>query len=201
MLNEVKSAFASIVSHQGYATTSQIYKKLTQDGVKITPFQVSQTLKEEKIYYVPGSNPRRWSKILTAKSQLKAELLNFITMWDHSKPVTTKVVRKYLGAQNVIYTKKEFEYTFGDFFEFTGVYNRENHKQYRYRKPETHFSESKGEVMDINEMHPDHIYKTIQKKYPHVLVKDVFTRSSEIFQLLKAYFIYDIKMTIKTWLK
>ena len=194
----IQDAIAKVTLTKSDFTTTDIAKAMNEAGNSVSPYAVSQELKTGGYYFKVINNVRRYYPKPTIESYLRTLILT----WDSSKPLTMKFVKNYLKCNQVTFSKSDFDHYFSKLgFEFTGQYNTENHKLYRVRKPGTHFSETSEEVVEIGNMHPNHIYNTILKKYSNILVKDCFTRSSEIYQLLKAYFLYDIKESVKAWFK
>lgn len=79
-------------------------------------------------------------------------------------------------------------------FTHTGKYTSDNHKIYKLIDTTQHLSQTKGEVMDINDMNKNHISNTLAKKYSNVTVDYILANpTSEVFNLLKAYFTYNIR--------
>lgn len=79
-------------------------------------------------------------------------------------------------------------------FTHTGKYTSDNHKIYKLIDTTQHLSQTKGEVMDINDMNKNHIFNTLLKKYSNVTVDYILhTSASEVTALLKAYFTYNIR--------
>jgi len=195
----IQDAIAQATKNKTYFTTTEVTKVMLNQGASITPFKVSQQLKDQGYYFEVIKGVRNYKARPSTKIEETLKLL--VTTWDVSKLVTMKFVKNYLKQSGVNdFTKDEFDYYFAKVgFEFANEYNKENHKLYRLRKEGTHFSNTEEDFVAIDNMHPNHIYNLIQTKYPNTLVKDCFTRSSEIFQLLKAYFLYDFKQTVKSW--
>jgi hypothetical protein len=196
----IQDAIAQVTSNKTYFTTTEVTKVMSNQGVTLTPFKVSQQLKDQGYYFEVIGGVRHYKPRPSTK--LEETLRILVTTWDCSKLVTMKFVKNYLKQSGVEFTNDEFNHYFIKLgFEFSGEYNKENHKLYRIRKDGTHFSKTEQDFVAIDKMHPTHIFNLIQQKYPNTLVKDCFTRSSEIYQLLKAYFLYNIRETVKLWFK
>lgn len=79
-------------------------------------------------------------------------------------------------------------------FTHTGKYTSDNHKIYKLIDTTQHLSQTKGEVMDINDMNKNHISNTLTKKYSNVTIDYILNNpTSEVFNLLKAFFTYNIR--------
>lgn len=74
-----------------------------------------------------------------------------------------------------------------------GQYTTDNHKIYNLVNPGQHLSKTKNQVIDIRKMHKSHILNCL-KKYERVMFDEVIAdTNSEIYQLLEAYFTYDLR--------
>jgi len=82
-------------------------------------------------------------------------------------------------------------------FVHTGKYTKDNHKIYKLVDDGQHLSQTKGEVMDINSMHKDHIANTIFKYHSNMTLGTLLTtftkQRDEAWALLKAYITWDIR--------
>lgn len=115
--------------------------------------------------------------------------------------VSKKALKNQLKIQGWIYdidyTADEFDTVFDNSdLDWTGAYNSENHKLYVRRTPGKHFSQTKGTLVDIKQMHPKHIYNTLKKKYSGFELEDCFDKNHEVYQLLEAYFTYNLREKI-----
>lgn len=141
-------------------------------------------------------------KLIVSITKLKSfeEVFNdaITTLQYASESITKNSIKSKLKEFGWIY-KLDYSFEeFADVFEnsdldWTGQYNSENHKIYTTVQVGQHYSQSKGVVVDIKTMHPNHIYNTIKKKYNSLDLEDCFDSKTEIYQLLKAYFTYDIR--------
>ena len=194
---KVLEYFDELVKQEGAVTVEEVMKFLNQKGIKMTWLGVSKILVQSKCKHDNGVI-RRYYSLPDKKLSVKDGIDMFLQVWDTSKPVTKKFVKTFLTENKIVFTPEDFDYHFNKGnFEPNGEYNKENHKYYRVRRNGEHFSITEQETVEIHKMHPNYIYNIIQKKYPNTLLIDCFNRSSEVFQLLKAYFLYDIRKFFK----
>lgn len=193
MKEQVKNVLLSLIESKGNATTADVQHNLALQGINLTHLQVSKIItKDLKAQGIKNSIVTKWVRV---PSEIETELKNL----DATIPFSKKQLKQHL--LNISIPKesveKEFDSTFERLFEFAGTWNKENHKMYRLRLRGQHFSTTKLSVEVISEMHPSYIYNTIQSKYSKTLVKDCFRRDSEIYEMLRQYFLYDVKQVVQ----
>lgn len=108
--------------------------------------------------------------------------------------ITKTILKSKL--RNLGYGLDDFKQVFDSMnFVHTGKYTVDNHKIYKLVDDGQHLSQTKGEVMDINTMNKNHIFNTLLKNFKNVTVEELMTtvNYTETYNLLKAYFLWDIR--------
>lgn len=111
-------------------------------------------------------------------------------------PITKTILKSKL--RNLGYSLDDFKQVFDSMnFVHTGKYTVDNHKIYKLVDDGQHLSQTKGEVMDILNMNKNHIFNTLLKKYKNVTLDYVLnTPVSEVADLIKAYFTWDVRQVL-----
>lgn len=104
---------------------------------------------------------------------------------------TKKELKGRLKELNYKFSDDEFNEVFktSSFFKWTGDHNTENHKIYRVEYSQDIEVDTGYKSLPISQMHPKYIEYIIRVKYPDKIVKECFDDKTEIYQLLKAYFL------------
>ena len=193
MKEQVKNVLLSLIESKGNATTADVQHNLALQGINLTHLQVSKIItKDLKAQGFKSSLVTKWIGI---PSEIETELKTLDIAYNYTKKqLKQHLLNIGISKESV---EKEFDSTFERLFEFAGTWNKENHKMYRLRLRGQHFSTTKLSVKVISEMHPSYIYNTIQSKYSKTLVKDCFRRDSEIYEMLRQYFLYDVKQVVQ----
>jgi len=118
-------------------------------------------------------------------------------------PITKKAIKKRLVTLGFTYgenyDKSQFNITFENSnLVPTGTFTTENHKIYVRVNNGQHYSNSKGSVVLIRDMHPKHIENSIRKKYPRIDPDVLFDQNSELFYLLQNYFLAPVRQTLSS---
>lgn len=109
---------------------------------------------------------------------------------------TTKTILKS-KLRNLGYGLDDFKQVFDSMnFVHTGKYTVDNHKIYKLVDDGQHLSQTKGTVMNIKDMNKNHILNTLNKQYRNVYLGDILDRTGEAYDLLKAFFTYDVRQVL-----
>lgn len=79
----------------------------------------------------------------------------------------------------------------------TGAYTLDNHKIYRFVAPGKHLSNTKGKEVDIKDMPKRYLVNAILDGYSSSKIENIFEGENELYQMLKAYFTYDVRQQLK----
>jgi len=209
-MNELEKKYINIaldiLKQKPTVTTKEVLTQVKSFDPLVTHWEVFLVLKSSSLlrydtenfaFYLNNIDLQRPSK----KGDLFVDFLlkSGSRLLFSNKNLTKKNLRKHLLENNVVFSE-ELEKKFQDFFSSlkdTGRYTSENHKIYAFLGIDEHYSETDQKVVKIKDMHPNYIYNLIKKRYGQLDLEDCFKRNSEIYQLLKAYFTYDIRARLK----
>lgn len=186
----IKSYMYDITNKQKNFTTAELQEKIHQKYPKIKFLDVSRVLYKEKIPYEDTPLGRAY----IAPDDLYTSMVNYI----NSTPTFTKSEFRRAMKTNSCYDETRFDQNFFVLgLVHTGEYNKENHKIYTSVPEGKHYSQTGKELVSLSDMHPNHTFNALMKKYKHTDLEDCFKVESEVYKLLKAYFTFDIRTELK----
>lgn len=110
-------------------------------------------------------------------------------------PITKTILKSKL--RNLGYSLDDFKSVFSSMnFVHTGKYTSDNHKIYKLVDDGQHLSQTKGAVVNIKDMNKNHILNTLNKQYRNAYLGDILDRTGEAYDLLKAFFTYDVRQVL-----
>lgn len=116
--------------------------------------------------------------------------------------ITKKNLKKELAKlgfnQGIDYESSDFESHFDESdLRPTGKHNSENHNIYVRVGSGQHYSKTKDSVISTSLMHKNHIENALKKNYSTIKVEDFLDPNTRLYDLLQAYFTWDLRQRIK----
>ena len=138
-------------------------------------------------------------RIYTRAPQLKLTKEMLFNVVKGLSVITKVAAKKELKSKGISFTLDEFNNLFDELNLTKVSYNQENHLVYQIPASGIHISSTKDEAMDISTMAKPYLKNTIHKLFREVKVRQDFLDdpNSEIVQLLRAYFLYEVRKTVQ----
>lgn len=173
----------------------EIYSDYYWTQLWVSSFLLSQGLEFVdkglyRIYYAP----------ITMTLDIAFELA-LSTLLINKEDITKKSLKREISKEGLVYGQDydhdEFESVFAKSdLQPSGSWNKENHIIYVEITPGNHLSKSTGQIIPIKTMHKNHVANALLKYHSNANMSECLDPNTKVYELLEAYFTYDVKQKL-----